>query len=210
MSDARLLINPQSGNHQTIITADLRSYVPGGVTADIVYVDPPWNPATGRYFSQDSGPYQFEAFLDSLCEHVSLVSGTKHILCEQSAIALHRDLFESAVARCGSWRMPMINEYSVRYGRLAAPGLNVLLHYGVEPLTTDPSGLHGADMTREVFRGLGPLSGKTVFDPCVGLGMTSRMAHEFGMNCVGIELRHDRAQRTIQWLERRGYEDRGK
>jgi hypothetical protein len=49
--------------------------------------------------------------------------------------------------------------------------------------------------------------GATVADPCIGKGMTSRLAHEFGLHCVGTELAEKRLAYTTAWLEKKGYRD---
>jgi hypothetical protein len=51
-------------------------------------------------------------------------------------------------------------------------------------------------------------AGEVVFDPCIGLGMTARMAHYFNMICYGNELNPIRLRRTLLWLSKKGYEVR--
>ena len=58
---------------------------------------------------------------------------------------------------------------------------------------------------RHFLQQIGALACGVVADPCTGLGMTSRMAHEFGCSFVGTELAAKRLERTIGWLLSRGY-----
>jgi hypothetical protein len=45
-----------------------------------------------------------------------------------------------------------------------------------------------------------------VFDPCIGKGMTSRMALYYQWDCIGTEINPKRLGKTITWLERKNFE----
>jgi hypothetical protein len=177
-----------------------------------VYSDPPWNPGNEKWWRRHAGaepPSDYNELLDAWCQCV-VDCWPEHVFCEQSVNDKHRAMFTEAVERCEAWTLPLLEEWTVYYGSPGSRGCsrpNKLLHFGHEPLRTDPSELHGIHMTRCVFEGLDWPDGATVADPCIGKGMTSRLAHEFGLHCVGTELAEKRLAYTTAWLEKKGYRD---
>lgn len=178
----------------------------------IVYSDPPWNPGNEKWWRRHAGasePRSYDDFLDAWCAAVA-GCGAAHVFTEQSVNTKHHGMLLAAVERCAAWRLPLLEEWTVYYGTPGSRGCmrpNTLLHFGEQPLLTDPSGLRGVEMTRVVFAGLDLPPGTTVADPCMGKGMTSRLAHERGWHCIGTELNHRRLDFTIRWLQRQGYEE---
>ena len=173
--------------------------------AEIVYSDPPWNPGNEKYWRRYAGkepPEDYRRLLDAWCS-CAVACHPRHIFCEQSVIAEHRQMFLDAVERCPGWTLPLIEQWTVLYGSPKRP--NVLLHFGREKLTTDPSGMSGERMVRCVFDGFARPVGTTVADPCTGLGTSSRIAHAYGCNFTGTELNTARLDRTIGWLTSHGY-----
>jgi hypothetical protein len=171
----------------------------------VVYSDPPWNPGNEKWWRRHAGaepPTDYAHLLDAWCACVAAAQ-PQHVLVEQSVNLRHKGLLLEAVGRCHGWGLPLIEEWVVQYGSPLRP--NALLHFGRVPLATDPSGMRDEAMTRRVFEGLQPAPGGTVADPCMGLGTTSRMAHEFGQHCIGTELCGRRLDVTIRWLLRHGY-----
>ena len=223
MSTAFRVFRHGSGLCQRLAVADLLNsegdgwvWNSFGGRVEIIYSDPPGNPGNQQWWRRDAGvepPESYDRLLDAWCWCVATLR-PEHVLCEQSVNPKHRGLFMAAVARCVGWRLPLLEEWTVYYG---SPGSrscvrpNTLLHFGRVPLTTDPSGLRGEEMTRRVFQGLGIpkspeyLGAFIVADPCMGKGMTSRMAHEFGCHCYGTELNPKRLDYAIRWLLRQGY-----
>ncbi len=172
--------------------------------AIIIYSDPPWNPGNEKYWRRYAGasePTQYNCLLDAWC-HCVAACKPEHVFCEQSVIDAHRQLFIDAVARCEGWNLPLLEQWTVYYGSPSRP--NILLHFGRTKLASNPEGLRNEAMTRCVFEGL-DASHATIIDPCIGLGMTSRMAHTFKHNCVGTELNSARLERAIAWLLKHGY-----
>lgn len=176
----------------------------------LVYSDPPWNPGNATYWrtyaKTGNACASYQAFLDRLvaiyveCQR----RGALDVLVEQSIKPEHRSMLVAATHRNPGWTLPYQGHYEVSYSSHPRP--NALLHWGVSKLTGDPSGLRGEPMTRAAIAGVLPPSDGTWFvDPCMGLGMTSRMAHEFGANCFGTELNPARLAKTIAWLTKRGY-----
>lgn len=207
------------GQTQTLACADLTR---GGDTVlcdlvagrpvDIVYSDPPWNPGNQKYWRRmagvvdDADPTRepsYQELLDAWCRAVAALR-PRHVFVEQSAIPRHKSLLLATIERCRPWTLPMRGEWVCRYGHPARD--NALLHltHG-EALPTAPSGLSGRQLVRTVFRGVMVGPGSLVVDPCMGLGTTSKTAHEFGADCAGIELNAARLARTTAWLECRGY-----
>lgn len=203
----------QYGWEQRLAQADL---VNGGVDTfaslirgrvAVVYSDPPWNPGNEKYwrrFAGENPPEDYRKFLDAWCACASACDA-EHVFCEQSIIRQHRKMFFDAVDRAPSWKLPAYWMWTVQYGSPKRP--NVLIHFGHKKIDTDPSWLSGEKMTRMVFMGLHLKDGDTVADPCMGLGMTSRVAHKFGLNCIGTELNPKRLDRTIDWLLKHGYQE---
>lgn len=176
-----------------------------GLTVSIVYSDPPWNPGNEKYWRRYAGaepPRGYDRLLDAWCRCV-VACAPEHVLVEQSVNAAHKQLLLDAIARCEGWVLPFLEEWTVMYGSPRRP--NALLHFGREKLTTNPTGMHGIGMTRVVFHGLTLRPGTAVADPCMGLGTTSRVAHEFGMSCIGTELNEARLGKTVERLRKLGY-----
>jgi hypothetical protein len=202
----------ESGTSARLAVADLtrggveifRSLLPS-VGARIVYSDPPWNPGNEKYWRRYAGqdpPTNYRAFLDAWCA-CAASCGADHIFCEQSVIDAHRTMLLDAVDRCPDWTLPLLEQWTVLYGSPKRP--NVLLHFGRDRLTTDPSGMAGVKMTSRVFDGVSIEAGMTVADPCTGLGTTARVAHTHGCSFVGTELNPARLARTEAWLRGHGY-----
>lgn len=205
----RILRHP-SGIEQRLAVADLAN---GGVDtfesllrgerADVVYSDPPWSPGNEKWWRRHGGhepPRDYGELLRGWCACV-VAADPIHVFVEQSVIVEHRQLLLDAIRQHDGWRWPLQKTWTVCYGSPLRP--NVLLHFGPEPCSTDPSGMHGNSMTRRALGGV-PINGP-IADPCTGLGMTSRMAHEYDVDFVGTELTPARLDRAVAWLRNRGY-----
>jgi len=182
---------------------------------EVVYSDPPWNPGNRKYWrthadAEHDGTYG--EFLSSWCGIVGECiqnRGTQHVFTEQSFDDEDRMSFTNTVRMTESWALPLQNKYKVFYG---SPGSrsrqnpNMLLHFGNTELTTDPTGLDGEPMTIRACAGIDVPPGATVFDPCIGKGMTSRMAMYYQWDCIGTEINPDRLGKTITWLERHDFD----
>lgn len=172
------------------------------------YSDPPWNPGNATYWRThaDQDPCtSYARFLDRVVAIASACQerGASNVLIEQSIIERDLALFKAAVERSPSWLLPFEQIYRIQYSRPLRP--NALMHWGEAKLRTDPTDMDGEPMTTRVFAGLGLHPGEWVVDQCMGKGTTSRVAHAFGLNCVGTELNHKRLAKTVEWLARRGY-----
>lgn len=175
--------------------------------ADIVYSDPPWSPGCLKWwytYAGRSSSCGYEMFLASLCARIARVT-PQHVFIEQSINTEHREMLLSAIGSCASWMLPLAGIYECVYGRPRRP--NVLLHWGFASLRTDPSMRHGVDLVRVALQGTGGLMGRIIYDPCMGKGATSRVAHEMGASFVGHEMNSRRAGCAIGWLKRHGYSE---
>ena len=172
----------------------------------LVYSDPPWNPGNAKYWRTHAGDTTRVAYSELLLAWCKVVvaSGATDVFCEQSHIDKHRQMLFDAVAETPEFP-PLLEQWIVYYGSLGCIRPNSLLHFGEWPISSNPANRCNAAMTREVFLGFPNLAQGWVLDPCIGKGMTSRMAHQFGMNCLGLELNPKRLAHTLQWLERKGY-----
>lgn len=191
----------------------IRQLLPG--TIELVYSDPPWNPGNRKYWrtkaeADHDGSYGW--FLDIWCGLVGECiqeHGTRHVFTEQSYDDDHRSSFLNTVRMTESWDLPLQDRFTVFYG---SPGSrsrqnpNMLLHFADTPLQTDPSGLDGEPMTIRACAGVDVGPEATVFDPCIGKGMTSRMALYYQWDCIGTEINPKRLGKTITWLERHDFE----
>lgn len=170
----------------------------------MVYSDPPWNAGNARYwrtFSKLDGEIgnkvDWGMFIDAFCKQVSSVRAF-NVFVEQSK--KHIDV---NIKRMIANEFPAyINKWDVFYNTIHP---NVLIYFSdFGHFTGDPSGMKNTAMTRHVFENIAE-AGKIVFDPCVGLGMTARMAHEFDMICYGNELNPTRLKKTLEWFGKKGY-----
>lgn len=206
-----ITLNHPSGLTQRFAVADLAG---GGESefgtllqgpVDVVYSDPPWSPGNEKWwrrYAKTAAPKDYNDLLRGWCNCV-IAAQPKHVFCEQSINSVHRQLLLDLIANLPDWRWPLLEQWEVKYGSPLRP--NVLMHFGFEPLNVNPTGMHGEKMTSRVFDGLLWKHGQTFADPCMGLGMTSRMAHYYRANCIGTELNPSRLQRTIDWLLAHGY-----
>lgn len=216
----------RAGLVQTFLCGDLmdssvvdwyRDHLPGAV--GLVYSEPPWNPANAHIWrsladkacaDRRFGPCtSYDTLLDRWCEVVSLSlqRGARDVFCAQSMDERHHAMFMAAVQRAG-WSVVELERWSVFYGSPGSAGCrtpNLLLHFGSTPLATDPSGMRGEAAALRVCAGLAMAPGETVVDPCIGKGMTSRIAHYFGWSVVGSEINPARLATAVQWLGQQGY-----
>lgn len=171
----------------------------------VVYSDPPWNPGNEKYWRRMAGVDVPRDYTDLLTAWVRCVVAAEpeHVFVEQSVIDSHRGMLMAAISREPRWRWPLLATWTVQYGSPKRP--NALMHFGPSPISTDPSGMFGVNMTRTVFRGLPFQSRAWVADPCMGLGTTARVAAEFGFSVYGTELNPKRLGVTVERLRKAGF-----
>ncbi len=175
-----------------------------GKKVQVVYSDPPWSPGNEKWWRRHAGlepPNSYHNLLIGWCACV-VACHPVDVFCEQSIVDAHRNILLGIIHEFHGWELPLVEQWTVFYGSPLRP--NVLLHFGKDRIRTNPEGMHGEAMTRRVFESFAGRV-RVVADPCTGLGMTSRMAHEFGADFVGTELNSKRLDRTIGWLSKHGY-----
>lgn len=199
----------ERGDWDTAMRLSGRGIIP------LVYSDPPWNAGNCRYWrghaGRDRGRVDYGAFARLVCAAFASCR-SRAVYCEQSINPRDNGAFLAAAA---GTLPPLAGRFKVHYG--APVGLsdrlavcrrpNLLLRFANHGWAGDPTGLHGEAMTRHVFEHEPEAaSSAAVADPCVGKGMTARMAHRFGLACVGMEINPARLAVTLGWLSRQGME----
>lgn len=179
----------------------------------LVYSDPPWNPGNATYWRTHANKEPCASYPDFLDKWIDIVvecieRGARDVFVEQSQIVKHKEMFYEAIKRHEEWCLNLLETWTVYYGSPGSASVrrpNLLIHYGLEKIKTNPEGMAGEPMTIRVCAGLERRQGIWVVDPCMGKGMTSRMAVYFDWNAVGVELNQKRLGYTIKWLEKQGY-----
>jgi hypothetical protein len=164
-----------------------------GQKADIFYSDPPWGAGNlnfwRTYNNQKGHPTSWNEFVHRIkflaYRHTK---GTKFIETglrfEQDII----DVFGKPTAR-----------YVIKYKAGGKILDNLLLVYGERPLQ-DPTGKTGFDVPYTAISSL-PTQPKSVFDCCVGLGTTAKVAKKLGLICYANELNPNRVAKTMKILD---------
>jgi hypothetical protein len=166
-----------------------------GTGCDVVYTDPPWSAGNYKYWrthAQRQGPSDWCAFLEALLSGINTFNPYD--------IWIEMGISSSDVLRCARdiLQLPYDTHYTVFYGNPRRP--NHLVHFGA-PVTSSADGLYSEAVTRWAF-GHFPHGASTVLDPCVGRGMTARMAHRYGLTCYGIEINPRRLAQILAWFAR--------
>lgn len=178
----------------------------------VLYCDPPWSAANEKYWRTVAGVSAspgYDRFLEAWLKCISLCRAG-HVFVEQSVNAKHNRVFRETMRTCLE-APPFVEEWKVSYGRNRAGGRysNLLLHYGHNPVGSDPSGMSGDRLVRCVFQGLSKNTcvglGAVIVDPCMGFGTTSRIAHQFECDFIGMELNNKRIGKALDWLIGHGY-----
>lgn len=173
-----------------------------------VYTDVPWDPGIATAFRTKIGlaPCRdFRALMRHLIQvyDACIIRGATDILIEHSASETSHGPFLAEAEKALLGSLPM-RRISTVYGSPKRPAL--LFHFGHRPLSWTPQGLSGPSLVETSLRGVGGLAaGEWVVDPCIGQGMTSRVAHKLGLNCFGTELGPMRLAKTVAWLRKKGY-----
>lgn len=177
-----------------------------------VISDPPWSPSYAklwRKMAEVSPAVTYSNLMRCWTQIASMcIQRGAEVLIERSTEVKNNVAFFEAVAERPTWSLSLLEKWSVFYGSPGSGGVrtpNDLLHFGSRHLTTDPTGLTGEPMFIRTCAGLGLRTGSVLVDPCIGKGMTSRMAHYFDANCIGSELNQKRVDAALAWLKFQGY-----
>lgn len=175
-----------------------------GEMADVVYSDPPWGPGNQKFWHtmnrRGSSPRtSWSGFIASFASVVAIARASHAPVFVEMGLRWTDDL-DDAMTNVG---LPLRRRWRIFYGSKRRPLPNTVALFG--PVDMDvamPDPAHGEPVTRAVLRAC-VRPGAIVLDPCTGLGMTARLAHELGARFVGTELNAARLQRTATWLRAR-------
>lgn len=171
----------------------------------MMYSDPPWNPGNARMWRTlskldgDSGrKVEWASFVNQFFDEI-IPLHPDHIFIEMG-VKQTPEYINTAFVR----GLPQLQGIWSVFYNYTHP--NRLLYFSaVGKFTGNPEGMKNEPMTRHVFEHIAKPN-EIVFDPCIGLGMTARMAHRFDMVCYGVELNPNRLKRTLDWLMKQGYD----
>jgi hypothetical protein len=178
-----------------------------------VYSDPPWNPGNASYWRNHAGLEPCESYARFSDGWVWVAAQCQRreaevVMVEQAVNPAHQQYLLDAIARNPDWKLPYRTQWKVLYGSSNKRIPNALMYWSDRLPRVDPSGLYSESVTIRAFadfQARGYLEPEWVCDPCMGKGMTSRMAHAFGLCCIGSELNPKRLEITRNWLKREGY-----
>jgi hypothetical protein len=175
----------------------------------VVYTDPVWDARIATAFRTGAGLFpckDFGALMDRLAQvyEACRVRGAADIFVEHSADPAKHEQFLEAASRYAFGRGPM-RKIETTYGSPKRPA--ILFHFGLRPPNEKIDGLSGPRLVETALRSIGGVrAGAWVVDPCIGQGMTSRVAHKLGFSCFGTELDPKRLAKTVAWLAKKGYQ----
>jgi hypothetical protein len=168
----------------------------------IVYSDPPWGRSIYAHFQKQAGltVWDYDKFMVNYC--AGIIEADPSIIFIEHGVKF-ADEFLAVAKRAGF--PPMVGSYKVWYGARKPSLLMVFCNQDL-PKEFNPSGLGGEPMTDYVFHSLITLGilkkGDAVLDPCLGKGMTLRMAMKYGLDCYGLELVKGRLEVSLNTLNK--------
>lgn len=167
---------------------------------DVVYTDPPWNKGNARAFRTKAGDSRAVDFLGSLLPAIlSVVKGVEHAAIEMGNF--HADDLRWLITSKGG---VVLADWKITYYRKNPSRLLHCTFTGEPPLVDSCDGMDDDD-TPQWFLERVASKGCVVFDPCMGRGLTSRVADDLGMKALGMELHPRRLAVSIDRLVDRGY-----
>jgi hypothetical protein len=193
------------GQHRLMvgdITDGAVAHLMGEERADVIYSDPPWGPGNQQYWhtmrERGSIPRtSWEGFLIAFCRVCAEYGNPGAPIFVEMGVRWVDQLDDAMKAvgldRSGRW--------TITYGPKSKPLPNTVSAYGhPAPEFTLPNPPHGEPVTRAIL-GAVVKPGMVVLDPCTGLGMTARIAHNLGARFRGTEMNAARMARAATWLE---------
>lgn len=206
------------GSHRLVcgdLTEGAVSTVMGEDRADVVYSDPPWGPRMIQYFQTKKDPgsaprLNWPGFLDAFAQAVATYRKPNAPVFVEMGNAWVDDLV-AAMHRSG---LSLAKKWPVTYGSSKKPldstfcffatGMSVVeCEDLVVYLTLDwiAHGSHGRVVPEMALKNT-VKPGMIVLDPCIGLGITASVALPLGGVIRGVELVHDRLEKTATVLRR--------
>ena len=164
-----------------------------GAKADVFYSDPPWGSGNLKFWRTYNGQKGYEV------DWMRFINRVKY-LCDRhvkGSVFLETGVrFENDVVSV--FGKPQCR-YNIIYKSGGKPMPNLLLGFGEKP-KLDPTGKTGFAVPFTVLSSL-PSSPQSVFDCCVGLGLTAKVAKKLNMSCYANELNPKRAAQTMKILD---------
>ena len=175
-----------------IMTNDLDDLFQGQ-KADVLYSDPPWGEGNLKFWRTHNGQKGHHVDWVAFMRRLKFLADrhVKGSLFIETGMRFEKDV-ESVFGK------PQ-GRYVIKYkgGGQILP--NLLLGYGEQP-KNDPTGKTGFDVPFTALSSL-PTPPKSVFDCCVGLGTTAKVAKKLGILCYANELNPKRAAKTMKILD---------
>jgi hypothetical protein len=179
----------------------------------IVYTDPPWNPVIAKQFRKMAECKSLEVnFQELMNDFVKLLKSLKNLeflIVEQSKKPSDQAFFFNAFDKfrpkgfANTWQ-----SFDTFYQNKIPQAVHLFsTRYYKEDLK-EIDGLKNLEVNKQLFTFLKTKYSSTncwVLDCFMGQGITSRMCHNFGFNCLGFELGEKRLLKAITWLEKKGY-----
>ncbi len=194
-----------------IINHDLSTFLKKIPYINMVYTDPPWNTGNCKYWRtiahKDDNSIKtyhqvyFKEFLTKMINSLNTNSSKMNVIWIETSIK-EAETVKKIITKKSN--LPFSGEWTIYYGSPKRP--NKLLRFSKnENIKNDPTGLSGQAPTEWAFKQEDSLKSKTVLDPCIGKGMTARIAYKHDKTCYGMELNPRRLQKTIEFFERKGF-----
>ena len=164
-----------------------------GAKADVMYSDPPWGVGNLKFWRTYNGQKEHNVDWVRFVQRIKFLAD-RHVrgsIFLETGMRFEQDIIDIFGKPQG--------RYVIKYkgGGKILP--NVLLGYGEQP-KLNPSGMMGFDVPFTVLSSL-PTPPKSVFDCCVGLETTARVAKKMDLLCYANELNPKRAAKTMKILD---------
>ena len=163
------------------------------------YSDPPWNLGLAKAFRTKAGLSSDETeFVELMARVLELAASVRGDVW----IEMGHQHAKHVAEWMKIYNIPWFCNFDITY----ADNKPCALVYGtfsqVQPFVI-PAHLRGEKIV-EWALSRGTLPGDVVLDPCLGLGMTTRVAHKLNLHVLGMELHPERLARSIDDLARLG------
>ena len=206
IEDNYFLCGDLEENHFDIIIKLLK-----GKNIYMVYSDPPWNKGNARYWRTHAGLSRevdfYNNFLPIFFSNVEILNPIYFFM--EVPFKNYERILDIAKQKNfiikGNWIVYYGASVTLNYIKCCGRPNRIICFSKKEiPSDFDPIGLKGIALTEYVFSYFHKKN-EIVVDPCIGRGMTSRIAYKYNMHCYGMELNPKRLELTLQWLEKKGH-----
>lgn len=170
-----------------------------GVLPDITYSDPPWGVGLAKQYrnkAQMPNPdLDWQEFVSSFLNAIKV---TRY----DCFIEMGKKWSEGLLNSIGSSGGTVLATYDIVYYRTRPCDLHHVRwgEESLEPYSDLPTGLDDEKTPQWALSDRGATD-LTVFDPCMGKGLTAKAAVKCGHRVLGMELNPERLSHTISFLE---------